>query len=114
MFKFIDLTRWLLILTIFVSEGLVEGITTSMKAVNKAIIKTIKVEKDEIIDCYDIYRQPSLNHPLLHNHIIQLGPSSYPKGMKMDNLGTLQLTQTCHKYGSCLTGTIPIRRKGTK
>ncbi|XP_026416773.1 uncharacterized protein LOC113312232 [Papaver somniferum] len=30
----------------------------------------------------------------------------------MDNLGTLQLTQTWHKYGSCPAGTIPIRRKG--
>ncbi|KAI3924188.1 hypothetical protein MKW98_032389 [Papaver atlanticum] len=112
MFKFFDLTRWLLILTIFVSEGLVEGRTTTMKAVNKAIIKTIKVENDEIIDCYDIYRQPSLNHPFLHNHTIQMRPSSYPKGMKTDNLGTLQLTQILHKYGSCLLGTIPIRRKG--
>ncbi|RZC44823.1 hypothetical protein C5167_037766, partial [Papaver somniferum] len=29
------------------------------------------VEDDEIIDCYDIYRQPSLNQPLLCNHTIQ-------------------------------------------
>ncbi|KAI3918857.1 hypothetical protein MKW98_017305 [Papaver atlanticum] len=111
MSKFTDLKYWLLILTIFTDEGLVEGKTT-IKARNKAIIKTIKVGNAEIIDCYVIYRQPSLNHPLLCNDTIQLTPSSYPKGTKLDNLGTLQLTQNWQKYGSCPEGTIPIRRQG--
>ncbi|KAI3903726.1 hypothetical protein MKW92_040719, partial [Papaver armeniacum] len=70
------------------------------------------VGADEIIDCYDIYRQPSLNHHLLRNHTIQMTPSSYPKGLKLNNIGTLQLTQTWQKYGSCPDGTTPIRRKG--
>ncbi|KAI3949028.1 hypothetical protein MKW98_021634 [Papaver atlanticum] len=111
MLKFTKLTSWIFILTISVKEGLVEGKTTT-KAVNKAIIKTIKVEKEEIIDCYDIYKQPSLNHSLLSNHTIQIRPSFFPEGTKSDNLGTLRLTQTWHKYGSCPEGTIPIRRKG--
>ncbi|RZC54762.1 hypothetical protein C5167_013619 [Papaver somniferum] len=111
MSKITELTCWILILTIFVKEGLVEERTTR-RAINKNIIKTIKVEKAEIINCYDIYRQPSLNHPLLHNHTIQIRPSSYPEGTKLDNLGTLRLTQTWHKYGLCPEGTIPIRRKG--
>ncbi|KAI3893716.1 hypothetical protein MKX03_006146 [Papaver bracteatum] len=38
-------------------------------------------------------------------------PSSYPKGMKSSDLGTFQLEQTWHKYGSCPEGSIPIRRK---
>ncbi|KAI3862095.1 hypothetical protein MKX03_007318 [Papaver bracteatum] len=42
----------------------------------------------------------------------QMRPSFYPKGMKSSNLGTFQLAQTCHKYGSCPEGTVPIRRKG--
>ncbi|XP_026419913.1 uncharacterized protein LOC113315885 [Papaver somniferum] len=92
-------------------EGFCEGKRIS-NAVNKSIIKTIKVETNEIIDCYDIYRQPSLNHPLLCNHKIQMERSSYPKGMKSDNFGTFQLTQTWHKYGLYQEGTIPIRRKG--
>ncbi|RZC72931.1 hypothetical protein C5167_048414 [Papaver somniferum] len=96
---------------ILINEASVEGRTISY-AVNKAIIKTIKVENDEIIDCYDIYRQPSLNHPLLHNHTIQMRPSSYPKMMKYNSFGSLQLTQFWHKYGLCPKGTIPIRRKG--
>ncbi|XP_026377666.1 uncharacterized protein LOC113271959 [Papaver somniferum] len=83
-----------------------------MKEINKEIIKTIKVENDEIIDCYDIYRQPSLSHPLLCNHTIQMRPSSYPKGLKSNELGTLQLPQTWHKYGLYPDETVPIRRKG--
>ncbi|KAI3917231.1 hypothetical protein MKW92_001217 [Papaver armeniacum] len=42
----------------------------------------------------------------------QMRPSFYPKGMKSSSLGTFQLAQTWHKYGSCPEGTIPIRRKG--
>ncbi|KAI3878985.1 hypothetical protein MKW92_021208 [Papaver armeniacum] len=37
-------------------------------------------------------------------------PSIYPKSITLNNFGTLQLTQTWHKYGSCPHGTIPIRR----
>ncbi|RZC81996.1 hypothetical protein C5167_044572 [Papaver somniferum] len=66
------------------------------------------VDEDEIIDCYDIFKQPSLNHPSLHNHTIQMRPSMRPA--YMNNFGTLQLTQTWHKYGKCPEGTIPIRK----
>ncbi|KAI3842286.1 hypothetical protein MKW98_026076 [Papaver atlanticum] len=111
MSKVINFARWLLTLTIFIflilfQDGLIDGRTIS----NTGIIKTIKVDKDEIIDCYDINKQPSFNHPLLHNHTIQRRPSMHPKKLKLDNLGTLQLTQTWHKYGTCPQGTIPIRR----
>ncbi|KAI3845887.1 hypothetical protein MKW92_011300 [Papaver armeniacum] len=71
MSKFISLTHWLLVLAMLISEELAEG-RTIPNSVNKAIIKTIKAENEEIIDCYDIYKQPSLNHPLLHNHTIQV------------------------------------------
>ncbi|RZC48068.1 hypothetical protein C5167_040993 [Papaver somniferum] len=111
MSKFIDLACWVLILTIFINGELLEGRAVS-NVVDRSIVKTIKAGKNEIIDCYDIYRQPSLNHPLLYNHTIQMTPSSYPKGMKSNNFGTLQLTQTWQKYGSCPQGSIPIRRKG--
>ncbi|KAI3893562.1 hypothetical protein MKX03_011192, partial [Papaver bracteatum] len=80
------------------------------------------VDEDEIIDCHNIYKQPSLNHHSLHNHSIQIitlfsleymkhmRPSMNPKNIKLDNFGTLQLTRTWHKYGACPQGTIPIRR----
>ncbi|KAI3866881.1 hypothetical protein MKX03_027114 [Papaver bracteatum] len=109
--KFINLTHWLLILTILISEESVEG-RTIPNSMSTGIIKTIKAENDEIIDCYDIYRQPSLNHPLLHNHTIQMKPSLYPKGTKSEDLGTLPLKQTWHNHGSCPNRTIPVRRKG--
>ncbi|XP_026379508.1 uncharacterized protein LOC113274290 [Papaver somniferum] len=111
MAKIIDLAYWVLILTIFMSGELLQGRTIS-NAVDKAIVKTIKAGTDEIIDCYDIHIQPSLNHPLLYNHTIQTTPSSSPKEIKSNNYGTLQLTQTWHKYGSCPQGSVPIRRKG--
>ncbi|XP_026384906.1 uncharacterized protein LOC113280505 [Papaver somniferum] len=112
MLKFMGLACWLLTLTILFNEDSVEGRMIMNDVNDNAIVKTITVGADEIIDCYDIYRQPSLNHTLLRNHIIQMTPSSYPKGMKLDNIGTLQLTQTWQKYGSCPDGTTPIRRKG--
>ncbi|KAI3960042.1 hypothetical protein MKW98_016766 [Papaver atlanticum] len=99
----------LLVFVILTLEELVDG-RTILSAANKAIIKTIKVDEDEIIDCYDIYRQPSLNHPLLYNLTMQMRPSMNPKNVKLDNFGTLQLTQTWHKYGTCPQGTVPIRR----
>ncbi|KAI3863831.1 hypothetical protein MKW98_031423 [Papaver atlanticum] len=76
MSRFINSISCLLILAILIyiilnPKELVEGRTIS-NVVNHAIIKTIKVDKDEIIDCYDIYKQPSLNHPSLHNHTIQV------------------------------------------
>ncbi|KAI3930315.1 hypothetical protein MKW92_031132 [Papaver armeniacum] len=37
-------------------------------------------------------------------------PSMDPKKMKLDNIGTLRLTQTWHKYGACPQGSIPVRR----
>ncbi|XP_026379433.1 uncharacterized protein LOC113274178 isoform X1 [Papaver somniferum] len=99
----------ILIFAISIRKELVGGEMIS-SAINKAIIKTIKVDEDEIIDCYDIYKQPSLNHPSLHNHSIQMRPSMNPKNIKLDNFEIFQLTQTWHKYGTCPRGTIPIRR----
>ncbi|KAI3902180.1 hypothetical protein MKW92_020938 [Papaver armeniacum] len=111
MAKFVGFACWILMLTILINEELLEG-RTILNVVNNTIIKSIKVSFNDIIDCYDVYRQPSLNHPLLSNHTIQMVPSSHPKGMKLDNFGTLQLKQSWRKYGSCPEGTIPIRRKG--
>ncbi|RZC66323.1 hypothetical protein C5167_010008 [Papaver somniferum] len=114
MSKFIASFGWSLILATFIfvlsiTKELVDGRTISNIA-SKSIIKSINVDKDEIIDCYDIYKQPSLNHPLLHNHTIQVKPSMSPTNIKSDNFGTLQLTQIWHKYGTCPEGTIPIQR----
>ncbi|CAH2060486.1 unnamed protein product, partial [Thlaspi arvense] len=34
-------------------------------------LKSFKLNENIIYDCVDIYKQPSLNHPLLQNHKIQ-------------------------------------------
>ncbi|XP_026436335.1 uncharacterized protein LOC113334212 [Papaver somniferum] len=86
----------------------VEGKTTSNTATS--IIKTIKGDNREIIDCYDIYSQPAFNNPLLRNHKIQMEPSSYPKGVQPKDQGIFKLTQSWHKYGLCPEGTVPVRR----
>ncbi|XP_026440597.1 uncharacterized protein LOC113339565 [Papaver somniferum] len=75
MAKLIDVSRSLrlllafLILVVVIHES-VEGRTIA-KASNKAILKTLKGDNDEIVDCYDVYKQPSLNNPLLQNQTIQ-------------------------------------------
>ncbi|RZC58906.1 hypothetical protein C5167_006207 [Papaver somniferum] len=96
MSNFINPASWPLILTVFTfviltPKEIVDERTIS-NVLNKAIIKTIKVDKGEIIDCYDIYKQLSINHPSRYNHTIQMRPSIYPKNIKLDNMGTLQLT----------------------
>ncbi|KAI3991859.1 hypothetical protein MKX01_012804 [Papaver californicum] len=65
----------------------------------RTIIKTIKGDNEEIIDCYDIYKQPAFRNPLFQNHTIQ-----------SSDLGRMNLTQPWHKYGTCPERTIPIIR----
>ncbi|KAI3852789.1 hypothetical protein MKX03_028623 [Papaver bracteatum] len=73
MSKFIDFTRCLIfsILSFGISiHELVESKTVWNG--DASIIKTIKSENDEIIDCYNIYRQPTFSGPLFRNHKIQV------------------------------------------
>ncbi|KAI3949031.1 hypothetical protein MKW98_021637 [Papaver atlanticum] len=111
MSNFINLTRCLIfsILSFGLSiHELVESKTVSNA--DASIIKTIKSNNGEIIDCYNIYRQPAFSSPLFRNHKIQMRPSSYPKGIQLKDHRNLKLIQTWHKYGLCQDGTISIRR----
>ncbi|KAI3899095.1 hypothetical protein MKW92_036838 [Papaver armeniacum] len=91
-------------------HGQVNGGTTNQTS-NIAIIKAIiKGDNEEIIDCYDIYKQPAFDNLLFQNHTIQMKPSSYPVGMQSSHQGTMNLTQSWLKYGTCPEGTIPITR----
>ncbi|KAI3874052.1 hypothetical protein MKX03_016381 [Papaver bracteatum] len=113
MSNFIDSDRCLIFIILsfgILVHQLVEGKTISNA--HGSITKTIESDNDEIIDCYDIHRQPAFNNPLFHNHMIQLKPSSYPKGIQPKEQGNLKLAQTWHKYGLCPEGTVPIRRYG--
>ncbi|KAL1197065.1 Protein neprosin [Cardamine amara subsp. amara] len=69
------------------------------------VLKSIKLNEKMIYDCLDIYKQPSLNHPSLQNHKIQMEPS----------FSTLKSTnQTESKRNEnpidCPNGTVPILR----
>ncbi|PPD92634.1 hypothetical protein GOBAR_DD10393 [Gossypium barbadense] len=74
----------------------------------------LKSEDGDIIDCIDIYKQPSLDHPSLKNHIIQLAPSYNPN---MEEIQTSEqplrsvTSQVWQKSGSCPKGTIPVVRR---
>ncbi|GMI88515.1 hypothetical protein like AT5G56530 [Hibiscus trionum] len=77
-------------------------------------VKSIQSEDGDIIDCIDINKQPSLEHPALKDHNIQLEPSYIPD--KEENptseqpSRTVTSQQTWRKSGSCPKGTIPVRR----
>ncbi|KAJ8637114.1 hypothetical protein MRB53_011381 [Persea americana] len=84
-------------------------IKRQLKLLNKPAVKTIKSEDGDIVDCVDIYKQPSLDHPLLKNHTIQMRPSIIPKGIASKSTSKLA-QQGWLKSGNCPEGTIPIRR----
>ncbi|XP_048134101.1 uncharacterized protein LOC115756145 [Rhodamnia argentea] len=80
-----------------------------LKTMNKPPIKTFVTKEGETIDCIDINKQPSLDHPLLKNHKIQRKPSpnivnsptSSSTGNKLVTFGPRE---------PCPDGTVPIPR----
>ncbi|KAL6349640.1 hypothetical protein AAG906_041046 [Vitis piasezkii] len=74
---------------------------------HRGTLKTLQIEDGDAIDCVDIYQQPAFDHPLLKNHTIQMKPSSYPSGIKVDD-SQAKLFQPWHGHGKCPEGTIPI------
>ncbi|KAI3967689.1 hypothetical protein MKX01_039599 [Papaver californicum] len=88
-------------------------IERKLKLLNKPALKTIQSEDGDVIDCVDIYKQPTLDHPALKHHKIQMKPSiTYLKTESTDtrNNASRPVSQTWQKSGSCPEGTIPIRR----
>ncbi|XP_047341273.1 uncharacterized protein LOC124944966 [Impatiens glandulifera] len=67
-----------------------------------------KTDDGEIIDCVDIYKQRAFDHPLIND--LQMEPSHYPYGNKLDSNLTLETFQDWHKNEECPEGTIPVRR----
>ncbi|KAF0896728.1 hypothetical protein E2562_027255 [Oryza meyeriana var. granulata] len=76
------------------------------------VIKSIKSEDGDIIDCVDIYKQPAFDHPLLKNHRIKMQPTGSFSSTSRTNNATngTEVHQVWHKSGKCPNGTIPIRR----
>ncbi|CAN1245726.1 hypothetical protein LINGRAPRIM_LOCUS3022 [Linum grandiflorum] len=67
-----------------------------------SILKTIKNEDGDVIDCIDIYKQPAFDHPLLANHTLQMKPSWY--------LDSIKGNDSSETMENCPEGTIPIAR----
>ncbi|KAF8093697.1 hypothetical protein N665_0380s0017 [Sinapis alba] len=67
--------------------------------------RSFKISENVTFDCVDIYKQPSLSHPLLRTHKIQMKPSvSRPESnYKAENRDN-------NKKIRCPDGTIPILR----
>nr|ABA91376.1 hypothetical protein LOC_Os11g03810 [Oryza sativa Japonica Group] len=66
------------LLAFFAASILLASTTTTVHGVHidpNDIIKTIESECGDIIDCVDIYKQPSLKNPLLKDHKILFKPS---------------------------------------
>ncbi|KAL0709366.1 hypothetical protein Bca4012_016344 [Brassica carinata] len=69
-------------------------------------VKFFKLNEKVIYNCVDIYKQPSLSHPLLHNHKIQMEPSfSIPKPKYKGKKGN-----GIRRTIDCPNGTVPIQR----
>ncbi|KAF5196432.1 Nep-interacting protein [Thalictrum thalictroides] len=81
-----------------------------LKDLRKFSLKTVKNAVGDTYDCVDIRRQPSLNHPSLQNHEIQMRPTSSPRRMIKT---TSRKAQKVHALTvDCPIGTVPVRRIG--
>ncbi|CAF1786833.1 unnamed protein product [Brassica oleracea var. botrytis] len=73
-------------------------------------VKSSKLNEKIIYDCVDIYKQPSLSHPLLKNHKIQMEPSfSNLKPKKQVKNKTENRIRV-----ECPNGTVPILKNTKK
>ncbi|KAI3437293.1 Neprosin domain-containing protein [Psidium guajava] len=81
-----------------------------LKTMNKPPIKTFVTKEGETIDCIDINRQPSLDHPLLKNHKIQRKPSPHiVNSPTSSSTGNSKLV-AFRPREPCPAGTVPIPR----
>lgn len=92
-------------------HGFAEGRTNGNEELpmHDHTVKTIKSKDGDVIDCIDIYKQPTLQHPLLKNHTIQMKPSILMEQMKGDE-SEFKIKQTWNEAGKCPDGTVPILR----
>uniref|UniRef100_A0ACD5YK80 Uncharacterized protein n=1 Tax=Avena sativa TaxID=4498 RepID=A0ACD5YK80_AVESA len=70
--------------------------------------RTILTKDGDRYKCISINQQPSLRHPLLTNHKIQMKPSSYPIELYNRSLSAVNNSLAELPTISCPTGTIPI------
>ncbi|MCL7025552.1 hypothetical protein MKW94_021230 [Papaver nudicaule] len=81
-------------------------IERQLRVLNKKPVKTITNKFGDIIDCIDIYKQPSFDNPLLKDHKIQMSQSSLPG----ETTKKANSSSSMFRGEGCPSGTIPIRR----
>ncbi|XP_017435773.1 uncharacterized protein LOC108342500 [Vigna angularis] len=81
-----------------------------LRLINKPPSKSIHTEFGDIIDCIDIYKQPSMDHPLLKDHKLQRKPN-FHTGFGQSSKKNLE-TKFMFELSKdeCLKGTVPILR----
>ncbi|XP_030457435.1 uncharacterized protein LOC115678234 [Syzygium oleosum] len=79
-----------------------------VKMMNRPPVKTFTTEEGDTIDCIDIDKQPSLQHPLLKNHKIQKEPTFQVTSFGR-NLSRIKFVQFGLRE-PCPIGTVPILR----
>ncbi|KAL0007402.1 hypothetical protein SO802_008904, partial [Lithocarpus litseifolius] len=86
------------------------GLERQLRLINKPPVKSIQTEFGHIVDCIDINKQLSFDHPLLKDHKIQKIPSFLQEKTKNEDLSQDRLSMIGLAKGACPLGTVPIRR----
>ncbi|KAL6660627.1 hypothetical protein ACP70R_001662 [Stipagrostis hirtigluma subsp. patula] len=77
----------------------------------KSVIRTIKSNDGQIFDCVSFMSQPSLQHPLLRNHTVQMqSASSYALGIARGNVTKFSNPSVEMSEIECPPRTVPILR----
>ncbi|KAF8032572.1 hypothetical protein BT93_D1473 [Corymbia citriodora subsp. variegata] len=79
-----------------------------VEMMNRSPVKTFVTEVGDTIDCIDIDKQPSLQHPLLKNHKVQKEPTLHLTSFG-GNFSRTKSIQFGYRE-SCPIGTVPIPR----
>ncbi|XP_027368489.1 uncharacterized protein LOC113874465 [Abrus precatorius] len=81
-----------------------------LKLANKLSVKSIHTKFGDTVDCIDINKQPSLDHPLLKNHKLQRKPTFQKSIGKTSVKNSLVRSKFLLEKHSCPIGTVPIQR----
>ncbi|XP_057434713.1 uncharacterized protein LOC130727565 [Lotus japonicus] len=81
-----------------------------LKLLNKPPVKSIQTKFGYIVDCIDINKQPTFDHPLLKNHKLQRKPSHQKIIGKPTGLNDSPSKSAFGLEIPCPSGTVPIRR----
>ncbi|KAL4600311.1 hypothetical protein ACB092_11G189700 [Castanea dentata] len=81
-----------------------------LKSINKLPVKSIQTEFGHIVDCIDINKQLSFDHPLLKDHKIQRIPNFLREKPKSGDLSKARPSMIGLAKGACPSRTVPIRR----